>query len=76
MKISKNTKKAGLALAGSILAIIIAKRLKVEDYNPAVLLGGFIGSTIGEELIPEPNLGNPKQLGYIDRSGNLKIIRL
>ncbi len=76
MKISKNTKKAGLALAGSIVAMLIAKRLKIKDYNPAVLLGGFIGSTIGEELIPEPSLGGTKQLGYIDRTGNLKIIEI
>jgi hypothetical protein len=75
MKLSKNTKKAGLALIGSMAGFLMAKQLKIEDYYPFILLGGFLGNTIGEELIPEEC--NPQNmLGYIDRRGQLKLIQL
>ncbi len=75
MKLSKNTKKAGLALVGSLTGFVIAKHLRIEDYYPFILLGGFLGNTIGEEMIPEDcNLSNT--LGYIDRNGHLRIISL
>lgn len=75
MKLSKNTKKAGLALVGSMTGFLIARQMKIEDYYPFILLGGFLGNTIGEELIPE-ECKQANALGYIDRSGQLKIIQL
>ena len=75
MKLSKNTKKAGLALVGSLAGFLMAKHLKIEDYYPFILLGGFLGNTIGEEMIPE-DCNPPDALGYIDRNGHLKLIRL
>ncbi|MTI23074.1 hypothetical protein E1176_18735 [Fulvivirga sp. RKSG066] len=75
MKLSKNTKKAGLALIGSMAGFLMAKQLKIEDYYPFILLGGFLGNTIGEELIPE-ECYQQNTLGYIDRNGQLKLIQL
>ena len=75
MKLSKNTKKAGLALIGSMTGFLLAKQMKIEDYYPYILLGGFVGNTLGEELIPE-ECQPANSLGYIDRSGQLKIIQL
>lgn len=75
MKLSKNTKKAGLALIGSMAGFLMAKQLKIEDYYPFILLGGFLGNTIGEELIPEECYWQ-NTLGYIDRNGQLKLIQL
>lgn len=75
MKLSKNTKKAGLALVGSMTGFLIARQMKIEDYYPFILLGGFLGNTLGEELIPE-ECQPSNSLGYIDRSGHLKIIAL
>ena len=75
MKLSKNTKKAGLALIGSMTGFLLAKQMKIEDYYPDILLGGFVGNTLGEELIPE-ECQQANSLGYIDRSGQLKIIQL
>lgn len=75
MKLSKNTKKAGLALVGSMSAFLLARQLKIKDYYPYVLLGGFIGSTLGEELLSE-ECQSTHSLGYVDRNGNLKMIRL
>lgn len=53
MKLSKNTKKAGLALVGSMAGFMVAKHFNIEDYYPLILLGGFLGNTLGEELIQE-----------------------
>lgn len=75
MKLSKSTKKAGLALIGSMTGFLLAKQMKIEDYYPYILLGGFVGNTLGEELIPE-KCQQANALGYIDRSGQLKIIQL
>ena len=75
MKLSKNTKKAGLALIGSMAGFLMAKQLRIEDYYPFILLGGFLGNTIGEELIPEESQ-TQNTLGYIDRNGELKLIQL
>lgn len=75
MKLSKNTKKAGLSLAGSLAAFLLARHLKIKDYYPYVLLGGFIGNTLGEELLPEKCVPD-KTIGYLDRNGNLKIVAL
>ncbi|MGK7390280.1 MAG: hypothetical protein ACNS60_08010 [Candidatus Cyclobacteriaceae bacterium M2_1C_046] len=75
MRLSKNTKKAGLALIGSMAGFLMAKQLKIEDYYPFILLGGFLGNTIGEELIPE-ECSPQNALGYIDRNGQLKLIAL
>lgn len=75
MKLSKNTKKAGLALVGSLAGFVIAKHLRIEDYYPFILLGGFLGNTLGEEMIPEER-PQANTLGYIDRQGNLRMIQL
>lgn len=75
MKLSKSTKKAGLALVGSLAGFVIAKHLKIEDYYPFILLGGFLGNTIGEEMIPG-ECHQPNTLGHIDRGGHLRLIRL
>lgn len=53
MGISKNTKKAGLVLAGSMLGFIMAKKYAPNETYPFTLIGGFIGNFLGEELIPE-----------------------
>ena len=75
MKISKNTKKAGLALIGSLTGFMIARHMKIENNYPYILLGGFVGNTLGEELIPE-ECRPANALGYIDREGKLKMIEL
>jgi len=75
MRLSKNTKKAGLALIGSMAGFLMAKQLKIEDYYPFILLGGFLGNTIGEELILE-ECHPQNTLGFIDRNGQLKLIAL
>lgn len=51
--VSKNTKKASLALVGSMLGFIIAKKYASKESYPFILIGGFIGSFLGEELIHE-----------------------
>jgi ABC-type multidrug transport system permease subunit len=76
MRLSKNSKKAGLALIGSLAGFLAAKRLKAEEIYPFILIGGFIGNYIGEEYIPEeyPNfLGHltSTPLTYINSSGHL-----
>ncbi|MBP2831264.1 hypothetical protein J8281_03605 [Aquimarina sp. U1-2] len=53
MKLSKNSKKAGLALMGSMVGFLTAKYLKTEEIYPFILIGGFVGNFIGEEYIPE-----------------------
>ncbi|MCG8323758.1 MAG: hypothetical protein MI921_29975 [Cytophagales bacterium] len=81
MRLSKNSKKAGLALTGSMAGFLAAKWLKTEEVYPFILIGGFVGNYIGEEYIPEEGcepLGNPGQvrLAYFDRQGKLKLIQL
>jgi hypothetical protein len=76
MRLSKNSKKAGLALIGSLAGFLAAKRLKTEETYPFILIGGFIGNYIGEEYIPEeyPSfLSNlpPTPLAYVNRAGHL-----
>ena len=76
MRLSKNSKKAGLALVGSLAGFLAAKQFNTEDTFPFILIGGFIGNYIGEEYIPEeyPNfLGSrpPTPLAYINRAGHL-----
>ena len=51
MKISKNSQKACLTLMGSMLGFIIAKKYSPKETYPFILIGGFIGSVLGEELI-------------------------
>ena len=53
MRISKQTKKAGLSLIGGMLGYIVAKRYCHEEIYPFTLIGGFIGTLIGEETIKE-----------------------
>ncbi|WP_103072279.1 hypothetical protein [Aquimarina sediminis] len=53
MRISKNTQKAGLALVGSMLGFIIAKKYAPKETYPFILIGGFLGNVLGEELIVE-----------------------
>ncbi|TSE03060.1 hypothetical protein [Aquimarina algiphila] len=53
MKVSKNTQKAGLALIGSMLGFIIAKKYAPKETYPFILIGGFLGNVFGEELIKE-----------------------
>lgn len=81
MRLSKNSKKAGLALIGSMAGFLIAKWCKTEEVYPFILIGGFVGNYIGEEYIPEERclpFGNvePMKLAYIDRQGKLKLIQL
>ncbi|PTB97995.1 hypothetical protein C9994_00110 [Marivirga lumbricoides] len=76
MKLSKNTQKAGLALMGSMAGFLLAKQLKIEDYYPFILLGGFLGNTVGEELIPEKQPTTLNTLGFINSNGQLKLITL
>ncbi|TSE03945.1 hypothetical protein FOF46_28180 [Aquimarina algiphila] len=53
MKVSKNTKKAGLILIGSMLGFIVAKKYSPKETYPFILIGGFLGNVLGEELIKE-----------------------
>ena len=53
MRLSNNTKKAGLVVIGSMLGFILAKKYTPDENYPLILLGGFIGSCIGEELIKD-----------------------
>ncbi|WP_271783682.1 hypothetical protein [Aquimarina algiphila] len=53
MKVSKNTKKAGLILIGSMLGFIVAKKYSPKETYPFILIGGFLGNVLGEELIHE-----------------------
>ena len=81
MKLSKNSKKAGLALIGSMAGFLVAKWCKTEEAYPFILIGGFVGNYIGEEYIPEEGcgyLGNvePVRLAYVDSAGNLKEIMI
>ena len=76
MRLSKNSKKAGLALIGSLAGFLAAKQLNTEDTFPFILIGGFIGNYIGEEFISEeyPNfLGHltPTPLAYVNSAGHL-----
>ena len=76
MRLSKNSKKAGLALIGSLAGFLAAKRFNSEETFPFILIGGFIGNYIGEEYIPEeyPNLMGhlpPVPLAYVNRAGHL-----
>jgi len=59
MRISNNTKKAALALAGSLAGLLVA-RAKGRDATALVLIGGFVGGFIGEEYLPNEGCG--KQL--------------
>lgn len=43
MRLSKDSKKAGLALVGSLAGFLAAKQLNTEDTFPFILIGGFIG---------------------------------
>ena len=61
MKISKNTQKAALALVGSMLGFIVAKKYSPKETYPFILIGGFVGNFLGEELIKEPTYANPYQ---------------
>jgi hypothetical protein len=77
MRLSKNSKKADLALIGSLAGFLAAKRLKAEEIYPFILIGGFIGNYIGEEYIPEEYplfLGSwpsTTPLAFINSSGHL-----
>ena len=71
MRLSKNSKKAGLALMGSMAGFLVAKWCKTEEVYPFILIGGFLGNYIGEEYIQEEGckpLGHvqPKHLAYYD----------
>lgn len=54
MNISKNTQKAAFALVGSMLGFIVAKKYSPKETYPFILIGGFVGNLLGEELIKEP----------------------
>ena len=54
MNVSKNTQKAALGLVGSMLGFIIAKKYSPKETYPFILIGGFIGTCLSEELIKEP----------------------
>ena len=51
MSFSKNSKKAGLVLAGSLIGYWVAKQMKKTDSTPYILIFGFVGSCLGEELL-------------------------
>ena len=53
MNFSENTKKAGAALAGSLIGYWVAKRMGKKDNYPYILVYGFIGNLIAEEFIIE-----------------------
>ncbi|WP_010182650.1 hypothetical protein [Aquimarina agarilytica] len=53
MNFSKNTKKAGWVLVGSSIGYLIAKKLNKKDNYLYILVGGFIGTCIAEELLTE-----------------------
>lgn len=53
MNVSKNTKKAGWTFVGSMLGFIVAKKYSPKETYPFILIGGFIGTCLGEELIKE-----------------------
>ena len=53
MNFSKNTKKAGVALVGSLLGFWLAKRMGKQENYPYILIGGFVGSCIAEELLDD-----------------------
>ena len=79
MKLSKNSKKAGLALIGSLTGFLVAKWCKTDEIYPFILIGGFLGNYIGEEYIPETQctpLGNTARLklAYFDRYGDMKEV--
>ena len=61
MGLSKNTKKAGLTLIGSMLGFIVAKKYAPKETYPFILVGGFLGSVLGEELIIEEQ----RQIGSV-----------
>ena len=58
MRLSKNSKKAGLALMGSMMGFLVAKWCKTEEVYPFILIGGFLGNYIGEEYISETEFGS------------------
>ena len=67
MRLSKNSKKAGLALIGSMAGFLVAKHLKSEETYPFILIGGFVGNFVGEEYIPEELPVNyPLPMGDLD----------
>ena len=53
MSFSKNSKKAGFALAGSLIGYWVAKRMQKKESTPYILIFGFVGSCLGEELLEE-----------------------
>ena len=61
MKVSKNTQKAALALVGSMLGFIVAKKFSPKETYPFILIGGFVGNFLGEELIKEPTYAKSYQ---------------
>lgn len=56
MRISKNTQKAGWILIGSMLGFIVAKKYVPKETYPFILIGGFIGTCLGEELNTDNNV--------------------
>lgn len=56
MRISTNTQKAGWVLIGSMLGFIIAKKYTSKETYPFILIGGFLGTCLAEELIPEKKI--------------------
>ena len=53
MNFSKNSKKAGVTLVGSLAGYWIAKRMGKKDNYPYILIYGFIGGCIAEELLDD-----------------------
>jgi len=64
MKVSKNTQKAALALVGSMLGFIVAKKYSPKETYPFILIGGFVGNFLGEEFIKEPENNKRSVNGY------------
>lgn len=58
INLSKNTQKAAFALVGSMLGFIVAKKYSPKETYPFILIGGFVGNLLGEELIEEPVSGD------------------
>ncbi len=51
MKISDNTIVAGVALTGSLSAYFWAKKHDPDNRIPLMLIAGFVGKWLGENLV-------------------------
>jgi hypothetical protein len=45
--------KQGISLAGSVVGFYVSKEKSNIDTAPAILIGGFVATLIGEILLPD-----------------------